>query len=296
MTDAKILVTGATGQVGGQLASLLLAAGVPFKVLARDRAKASALADAGVEVVEGDYEHPDTLEEAFTGAERVFVVAPLVPQLDELEGRAFEAAARAGVRHVVKLSTAGVAQSVAGAAEVPRQYPLHRRSEERLEQSGLAFTHLRPGPFMQNTLNFAPSVAADGVFRGAWGDGAMGYVDVRDVADVAARVLREDGHEGQAYELTGPEALSPAEIARKLSDATGREVRYLDVPTEGVREAMLSRGMPEWFVGAMVEVMQHTRAGAAAHVTDTVARVTGRPARSYDDFAREFASVYVPAS
>ncbi len=148
----------------------------------RDRAKASVLSGAGVEVVESDYDHPDGLVTAFAGTTRLFLVSPLVPRLDELESNAIEAAARAGVRHVVKLSTAGVTQDGSGGAAVPRQYPLHRRSEERLRGSGLAFTDLRPGPFMQSTLSFAPSIAAEGVFRGAWGDGAMGYIDVRDVA------------------------------------------------------------------------------------------------------------------
>lgn len=151
MQGEQILITGATGTVGGQVVRVLLAEGVPFRALVRDRAKASVLSGAGVEV-------------------------------GELESNAIEAAAGAGVRHVVKLSTAGVTQDGSGGAAVPRQYPLHRRSEERLRGSGLAFTDLRPGPFMQNTLSFAPSIAAEGVFRGAWGDGAMGYIDVRDVA------------------------------------------------------------------------------------------------------------------
>lgn len=288
-----ILVTGATGTVGGHVARELKSVGVPFCALVRDRARAEQTPGAEVEFREGDYQRPATLLAALQDVDRVFLVAPLVPQLANLERNAVDAAVQAGVRHIVKLSTAGVAQATnAGSSSVPRQYPLHRRAEEQLERSGIAFTHLRPGPFMQNTLNFAPSIAAEGVFRGAWGDGAMAYVDVRDVAAVAARVLTEDGHEGQAYELTGPEALSPAEIARKLSAAIGRKVRYQDVPPEAVHEAMLSRGMPEWFAAAMVEVMAHTRTGAAARVTQAVFELTGRPPRPYDEFAHEFVSAF----
>jgi uncharacterized protein YbjT (DUF2867 family) len=289
-----ILLTGATGTVGGQVARELKSAGVPFTALVRDRARGEQALGAEVELREGDYERPDTIVAAFEGADRVFLVASLVPQLAELEGNAVDAAVRAGVRHVVKLSTAGVAQAPdAAGGSVPRQYPLHRRAEEQLERSGIAFTHLRPGPFMQNTLNFRASIAAEGVFRGAWGNGAMGYVDVRDVAAVAAVVLTEDSHEGQVYELTGPQALSPADIALKLSAAIGRDVRYEDVPADAVRQAMLSRGMSEWFAGAMVEVMEHTRNGAAARVTQVVSDLTGRQPRSYDDFAREFAGAFV---
>jgi uncharacterized protein YbjT (DUF2867 family) len=248
---------------------------------------------AEIELREGDYERPETLYEAFDGADRMFLVAPLGPRLAELEGNAIDAALRAGMRHVVKLSTAGVTQTSAAGLTTPRQYPLHRAAEQRLERSGIAFTHLRPGPFMQNTLNFAPSIAAEGVFRGAWGQGAMGYVDVRDVATVAARTLTGEGHERQAYELTGPQALSPTDIARQLSAALGREVEYQDVPPEAVRQAMLARGMTEWFAGAMVEVMEHTRTSVGARVTQAVYDLTGRRPRSYDEFAHEFARTFV---
>ncbi len=295
MEAVKIVVTGVTGTVGGEVARALLAEGVPFRAMVRDRAKAGDLSRAGVEVVDGAYEDPEGLVTAFAGMNCLFLVSPLVPQLEDFEGNAVQAAARAGVRHVVKLSTAGVAQDVADGATVPRQYPLHRRSEERLERSGLVFTHLRPGPFMQNTLNFAPSIAAEALFRGAWGDGRMGYVDVRDVAKVAVAVLRGDDHGGKVYELTGPEALSAADVAHRLSAAIGREVRYVDVPSEGIRHAMLSRGMPKWFVEAMVEVMEHTRDHAAGRVTQAVSELTGHPARSYDDFAREFSFRFAPS-
>jgi uncharacterized protein YbjT (DUF2867 family) len=289
---AKILVTGSTGTVGGHVARLLAAEGVRCQVMVRTAEAARHAADVGYDVVMGDFADQASLVSAFEGAECLFLVAPLVPELEELECHAIAAAEKAGIRRVVKLSTAGVAQAQSAAGVVPRQYPLHQRSEERLERSGLAYTHLRPGPFMQNTLNFAPAVVAEGLFRGSWGDGRMAYVDVRDVAAAATTVLREDGHEGRAYELTGPEALSPSDVASKLSVATGTTIRYLDVPREGVRQAMLQRGMSEWFADAMVEVMDHTREGAAGHLTDHVLDLTGRPPVSYDEFAAEHASLF----
>jgi uncharacterized protein YbjT (DUF2867 family) len=148
---------------------------------------------------------------------------------------------------------------------------------------------------MQNTLNSAPLIAAGGFFRGAFGDGAMGYVDLKDVGAVAARVLTGTGDEGKAYELTGPEALSCADIAVRLSAALGREIRYEDVPAEAIRQGMASRGMPEWFANATVEVMEHARTGAAARVTDAVSELTGRPPRSYADFASDSAPAFAPA-
>jgi uncharacterized protein YbjT (DUF2867 family) len=288
-----ILVTGATGTVGSHLVRELRGAGVPFRAFVRDPKRGKAMLGPGVEIVEGDYAQAQSIASALVGVERVFLIAPLVPELAQLEANVIHSAARSNVQHIVKLSTLGVIQDQRAAVRPePRQYPLHRESEERLERSDLAFTHLRPGPFMQNLLNFAPAIANEGVFYGSWGEGRMGYVDVRDVAAVAARALTEPGHEGKAYSLTGPEALSLAHIAERISVAIGREVRYVDVPIEASQKAMLARGIPEWMVGAMGEVMAHARGGGADMVADGVMRVTRKPPRSFDDFAREFAPVF----
>lgn len=237
---------------------------------------------------EGDLARPETLHGAFGGAERVFLVAPLVPELAEWEANAVDAAAAAGIRRVVKLSTAGVAQ----AGSAPRQYPLHRLAEQHLESSGLAWTHPRPAPFMQNTFAFAASVTADGVIRGAWGEGRMAYVDVRDVAAVAARVLLAHGHERATYELTGPRALTVTDVAEVLARVAGRAVRYDDVPADAVRAALRAGGRSDWFADAMVEVMEHVRTGAAGSVTGTVEEILGRPPRSYEQFAREYSAAF----
>ena len=288
-----ILITGATGQVGSQLVRVLRVTGVPFRSLVRDAKRAAGMLGGDVSLIEGDHMNAKSLVSALVGVERVFLISPLVPELARREGTVIDAAARSGVKHIVKLSTLGVIQTKRDSVlPEPRQYPLHRESEKRLESSGIAFTNLRSGPFMQNTLNFAPSIVKEGVFRGSWGEGRMGYVDMRDVVAVAARVLTENGHEGKAYGLTGSEALSHAQIAEKLSAATGREVRYVDVPVEATQRALLARGLPEWLVGAMVEVMAHAREGSADVVSDAVAKITGKPPHSFDNFAREFASVF----
>jgi uncharacterized protein YbjT (DUF2867 family) len=282
-----ILVTGATGTVGREVVRGLAAQGAEFRVLARDPDRAAAALGLDADQARaGDYAAPDSLAAPLEGVERMFLVAPLSPQLAKLETNAIDAAARAGVGHVVKVSTLGVLDA---GDDAPRQYPLHRESEAHLEASGLGFTHLRSGPWMQNTLNFAPSIAAEGVFRGAWGDGPQPYVDVRDLAAVAVAALTEEGHAGQAYAVTGPEALTPTDVADRLSEALGREVRYVDVPVGGAHAAMLDRGMPEWLAGAMAEVMARSREAGGAEVTQTVERVTGQAPRSYAEFAREHA-------
>jgi uncharacterized protein YbjT (DUF2867 family) len=287
-----ILITGATGTVGVRLTGELLPRDAPFRALVRNPWRAAQALGPEVDLVKGDYESPETLRAAMAGVGRLFLISPLTPRLAELEGNVIYAAARAGVEHVVKLSTLGVLGGADGLASEPRQYPLHRLSEERLERSGMAFTHLRPGPFMQNVLSFAPQISEQGAFYGSWGDGRMGYVDVRDVAAAAACVLAEDGHEQKAYGITGPETLSQSQVAEKLSAATGRAVRYVDVLPEAAREAMVGRSMPEWLAGAMVEVMASIRKGGADERHDGMSLVTGRPPRSFDAFAREFAPMF----
>src|SRR5215212_5540313 len=217
-----ILITEVTGTVGVPLTGELPAGDAPFRALVRDPRRVARMLGPEGDFVEGDYERPETLHAALAGIERLFLIFPLTPRLADLEGRVIDAAVRVGVEHGVKLSTLGVLRGTEGfSSPEPRQYHLHRLSEGRLEIPGIAFTYLRPGTFMQNVLSFATRIAREDAFYGSWDDGRMGHVDVRDVADVAARVLTDDGHEHKAYGITGPEALSQAEVAEKLSASTG---------------------------------------------------------------------------
>ncbi|MDX6555327.1 MAG: hypothetical protein QOD86_1522 [Miltoncostaeaceae bacterium] len=286
-----ILILGASGTVGGATARALARLGAgPVRCLVRDPARADGLAGLGLEVAIGDLDDPPSLDRALAGADRMLLVAPLGPDLERREAAAIAAASRAGVRHVVKLSTLGVAE--AGPGHEPRPYPAHRAGERRLERSGMAWTHLRPGPFFQNLLAQAPAIRAAGAITAAWGEGRQAFVDARDVADVAARALADDGHEGRAYALTGPAALSGRELAAGLSAGLGRPVGYADAPPEAVAAALRARGMPEWLVGALQEVMARVRAGAPAPVGDGVEQVCGRRPRSVEEFARDHAEAF----
>jgi uncharacterized protein YbjT (DUF2867 family) len=288
-----ILITGGTGTVGSRAARALLAAGAPVRVLVREPARAGWLEAEGAEVRRGDLDDESSLRAAMEGVERVLLIAPLHPRMARREGAVIEAAVRAGVRHVVKLSTLGVlARAVPGSPPEPRQYQLHRRAERHLERSGLAWTQLRPGPFMQNLIAQRASIVGGGVVRGSWGSGRMPYVDAGDVAAVAVRALSEPGHQGRAYALIGPETLSGDEIAQRLSAALGRRIRYLDVPPEVTERTLRERGAPAWLVGAMLEVMARVRSDEPPPPPgDDVERVTGRPARGLEEFAREHAAV-----
>jgi uncharacterized protein YbjT (DUF2867 family) len=156
----------------------------------------------------------------------------------------------------------------------------------------MAWTHLRPGPFMQNLLAQAPAIREAGALTAGWGEGRQAFVDARDVGEAAARALIDGGHEGRAYALTGPAALSGPELAAGLAAGLGRPVRYHDVPPRAVGASLRDRGVPDWLVGALEEVMARVRAGAPASVGDGVRRVCGRAPRDVEQFARDHAEAF----
>ena len=145
---------------------------------------------------------------------------------------------------------------------------------------------------MQNTMMAAQTVASDGVVYMPFKDGKIDMVDVRDVADVALKVLTEDGHEGREHTLTGPASISFHDVAAGLSKALGKEVQYVDVPLEAGREAMVGMGMPEWVADGYTELMEEFSKNWADLVSPAVEKITGRPGRSYEQFARDFAQVF----
>ena len=282
-----ILVIGSTGKIGAELVRQLAAAGAPVRALVRSPAKAAAIAGPGVETAIGDLDDPASLDAALVGVDRMFLLSPASPRLAALQTNAVEAARRAGVRHIVKLGAAGV--SLDSPIQVGRA---HAEVEEAVRGSGIAWTFLRPTLFMQQLLAYAATIREQGAFYMPVRQGAIAMVDVRDIAAVAAAALTGPGHEGVAYELTGPAALTMDRAAEALSGAIGRPVRYVDVPPEVAGKGMLAAGVPDWFIGDLLRLMEGYAAGAAAAVSSAVEDATGRPARSFDVFAREHAHTF----
>jgi uncharacterized protein YbjT (DUF2867 family) len=281
-----ILVTGATGTVGSEVVKQLLEAGAPVRVIARDPAKAAAKLGSAVDVVRGDLGAPETLGAAFAGVSKAFVLST-GPDGPRLEGNAFDAAKKAGVAHVVDLSVFGAASE--RGTTIDRW---HRESEKKLEASGLAWTFLRPGAFASNALMWIPSIKAQGAVFSPAGEGKMTPIDPRDIAAVAVKALTTPGHEGKAYPLTGPEALSTAEQVAKIAAAIDRPLRFVDVPPAAAREGMLKAGMPALLADALLEFMALARAGHGATITTTVADVLGRPARTFDAWLRDHVAAF----
>ena len=281
-----ILITGATGQIGTEVTRELSTARVRFRALVRSVGKAQAVRSAGGEAVVGDLTDAPTLRTALEGVERLFLLTPPSPEKASIEASVIDEARRAGVRHVVKLSIVGADASPPIALARP-----HRESERHIEDSGLAYTFLRPNFFMQNYLQYGATIRTLGVVYAPAGAGRHADIDVRDIAAVAARILAEEGHEGRIYELTGPEAQSFADAAHRISTITGRNVRFVDLSPEEGRKAMVGGGIPEWFADALLELYAwfprgHGTTNGSA-VTLAVEEVLDRPPRSFDQFARE---------
>jgi uncharacterized protein YbjT (DUF2867 family) len=280
-----ILITGASGNVGKEVLKQIAQTGVRVRAGFQSASKAAA-APSGVEIVTADYNQPETLRAALKGVDRVFLVGPPTAQLPALERKAIDVIKQSEVRQVVKLSAMGGREAI-----FPRQ---HAQSEDYIQASGVPYTFLRPNGFMQNMVIYnSATINTQNAFYGTEGDGRISQIDLRDVAAVAVKALTEDGHIGKAYTLTGPEALTNAQIAQILSDDLGREIRYVNLPPAQFKQALLAAGMPEWNADALLDLQRLYREGKAAAVTQDVEQVLGRRPISFEQFSRDHKSAFV---
>lgn len=277
-----IVVTAPTGNIGRPLLRALAEAGAAVRALARHPDRVDTCGGR-VEVVTADLDAPDTLDAALAGAERMFLLSP-GPDVPAQDAAGIDAAVRAGVRHLVMVSSLGVDfDGVAGGRP-------HMPGEARLRESGLDWTLLRPSEFMSNAFNWRPAIEAAGALMLPTGSGRVGFIAPEDIAAVAAAVLTGDGHEGKIYRLTGPAALSSAEVAAALGAALGREVRHLDVPDAAFRDGAAGAGLPAPLIDMLSEYYAAMKAGRVELVTAEVEAITGRPPRSFADWARAHAA------
>jgi len=279
-----VLVVGATGNVGRHVVEALRHAGAPVRALAR-RPEAAGL-PAGVEVVAGDLTAPESLDPALDGIDAAFLLWTAPPATAEaVAGRI---AARA--RRIVLLSS-------------PHQTPhpffqqpnplarFHAELDRLVTGAGVEWTILRPGMFASNTIGWwAEAIRQGDVVRWPHGQAETAPIDERDIAAVAARALLEDGHAGRSYVLTGPESLTQAAQVEAIGEALGRRLRLEELSPEGFREATAGR-WPERAVAMLLAAWGATL-GHRAYVTSTVAEVTGRPARSFRDWARDHSAAF----
>lgn len=278
-----IVVFGATGTIGGQVLRQLQQQGAPVRAVTRSQQAAEAVAAGGTQAVVADITDPTALQDALRGADHVFLATPPSAGQVELETTVVDALVGTSA-HLVKLAVLGydavpADRAVALAAN-------HARIVEHAQKAGVSLTVLASSGFMTNLLAGAAAIA-QGTLPSSAGAGGIAWIDPADVGAVAAHVLTTPGHEGRSYDLTGPEVLSHAELAERLSAVLGREVRAVDVPPEQFTAALTSAGLDRWLASALTELHQLYRAHGAEVVTGEVRKATGREPRSVDDWLAE---------
>jgi uncharacterized protein YbjT (DUF2867 family) len=274
-----ILVTGATGNVGGELVSALAEAGQPVRALTRAGREQDF--PPGVQSVTGDLNKPQSMGNALTGAEAIF----LYPGYQDLAGTLAQAR-RAGVRRVVLLSGSSAASGDTGNAV--SRYMIE--SEEAVRASGLAWTLVRAFGFMSNTLQWIPQLRKGDLVRVPFAGVPIAMVDPSDIAAVAAAALTATGHDGRVYTVSGPQALRPADRARILGEVLGRDLRFEGQPDDEAR-AEMSASMPAEYVDAFFDFYVNGTLDESQPQPD-VAEVTGRPPRTFRQWAQAHAGAF----
>ena len=285
-TQDLILVTGATGNTGSVVLQLLASRLAQVRALVR-RPRQDRAGSSTIETVIGDFDDSASLSKALEGVTRAYLVTPSSPDAEAQQVRFAELAATAGVKHIVKLS-----QFAADEASPVRFLRYHAAVEKRIRGLGIGYTFLRPNLYFQGLIAFQSMIAKDGRFVAPIGDARVSAVDVRDIAAVAMDVLTGGDHDGRTYTITGPAAITHAEMAAAISDAIGRSVTFLDVPPQAFAAALSGSGVPQWQVDGLIEDYAHYSRGEAGSVLKTVREVTGSEARDFSTFARDYASAF----
>lgn len=285
-----ILVTGATGNAGSQVVRALHGREAVVRAFVRDAENGRRLFSDEVELAVGDFADASSVRDALEGVDAMLLSCADDPRRVGWETSAIDAAAAAGVARIVKLSTIGAEPGAPVAF-----WDWHGQVEERLRSSGVSFVILQSSFYMSNLLLAAEQVAREGRLYAPVGEARVAMVDPRDVGAAAAAVLTGAGDDRQTYLITGPEAITWAQIAADLASATGRDVEFVDVPDEGAKQALIAAGLSEFVAEQLIKTFAMLRHGVAEQVTDAVEALTGARARSFGDFARDHAHLFAPA-
>ena len=283
----KVLVTGATGNVGSRVVQELRGRGVSIRAFVRDPYRAAEKLGDSIELTSGDFSDTESLRRTLEGVDHLFLTSADGPQKVEHESAVIDVAAAAGVSRIAKLSTLG---AKVGSPLPP--FDWHGRIEEHLRRSKVPAVILRSTFFMSNLLGSADAIRQTGKLFAPADEAKIAMIDRWDVAAVAAVVLTTEGHEGATYELTGPEAITYGRIAEELSAVAGRSIGFVDVPDEAARQGFVEAGMPDWLVEHLIGVFRIIRQGALEQTSDTVRSLTGREPRPFAEFAREHAGLF----
>jgi uncharacterized protein YbjT (DUF2867 family) len=289
MTQTTILLTGATGNVGSQLAKKLNALQIPFRALVRNSGNQELLKSLPyAEIITGDLADEASLATALLGIEKAFLLTDSSAQAEQLQLNFVNAAHKAGVQHIVKLS-----QLAADEQSPVRFLRYHAIVENRIKELGLTYTFLRPNLYMQGFLAFKDHIKYDGKFYASVAQARISAVDIRDIASVAAHALTVAGHENKIYNITGAESITHYQMAAAFSTVLEKQVTFIDVTPEQMEGAVRAAGFPEWQVGGLIEDYAHYARGEAATVYTTVKDITGTEAISFEQFVRDHKELFL---
>ena len=284
MKQTNLLITGATGSVGTQLVKELVNMNVSFRALVRNNDQKDLMGNwPQAETAIGDLSDPDSLAHALRGIEKAFLLTNSSEHSEELQLNFVNAAYKAGVKHIVKLS-----QLAAEETSPVRFLRYHAAVEKRIKELGMDYTFLRPNLFMQGLIAFGHSIKYEGKFYGSLGNAAVSAVDIRDIAGVAAKVLTEPGHENKIYNITGQESITHFQMAEIFSRVLNTKVTYIDLNSDQMQEALTAARFPEWQIGGLIEDYAHYERGEASEIFSSVQDVTGSLPVSFEQFVHDY--------
>jgi uncharacterized protein YbjT (DUF2867 family) len=282
-----ILITGASGKTGTEVARRVAAAGRPFRVLVRSPEKGAPLAAMGAELAVGDLADVASVRAALSGVDKAVLIMPNGEQQQAMETQFADLAVDCGVGHLVYLSSI---------ESVPQNNNpitrMHLAVEDHIRRSRIDWTLIRPSFFMQIFLASAPAIRERGELVMPTGSGTVATTDLRDVAEVIELALSEPGHTGQSYELTGPELLTIADCAARFSRVLDREVRHVDQALTEFADRLRAIGLTEWRTQAVCKEFEAIQEGIIDRTTDTVQELLGRPPRSLEQFIADHVEVF----
>lgn len=282
-----ILITGSTGQIGRLVTEHLLNIGIPVRAFVRDEKSFDYLGNSSLEVAVGTFEDKKSIEKAVEGVDRLFLVARDNPNQVAQHDNVIKVAERCGVKHIVKLSAFGASKN--SPIFLMRA---HAETEEQLRNSKMNWTFLRPQLYMQNLLRFGDSVAENNRFSAPMGANAFALVDIRDVAVVAAKVLKDGDHASKIYTLTGPNAINYTEIAKYLSTILHQSIKYHPVPPEEFYQTLLSEGKPSWRAHDLAYIAEAYPRDRKSLITNDISDLLQRPANSIQTFLSDHQTTF----
>ena len=282
-----ILLTGATGKTGSATAIELSNLKVPFRALIRSEEKRDEIEALGGEGIIGSAENRETSDQAMMGIEKLLIILPNCENQLEMEMQLVDSAKAEGVKQIVYMSSVEADEECT--SPIPK---LHWDTEVYIKDSGLQWTMIKPNFYMQNFIGSAKTIVEQNKFFLPMSEGKTGMIDTRDVGKVIAKVLSEEGHEGQSYQITGPEILSFYDVAEKFSSVLKREVLYIDMPIDAYKNILSQFLTNQWHLDSVIDLFGGIAEGGIEYKTDTFEDLIGTPPRSLEDFIEEHRSLY----